>query len=247
MIAVGSATLARDTRHHRVLENGFSFHRSEWMQTGSDPQLSPTVFLVEQPAHSVLPAHFHTQNQFQVFKQGSGSLGSRAVGPGSVHYAGAFTGYGPLVAGPQGLSYFTIRAAFETGANFLPVARDKLRRGPKRHAHGPTHEPRTIEQLRALKAPVRAELIGADGNEPEAFALQLPPFSEVNVPAARGSGQFQLVLAGELSAPECRLQEWESRFMSTGEHGGACRAGPDGLHLLVLQMPAMAAEYLAVR
>ncbi|CAN7339297.1 hypothetical protein D9M68_244930 [compost metagenome] len=247
MIAVGSATLARDTRHHRVLENGFSFHRSEWMQTGSDPQLSPTVFLVEQPAHSVLPAHFHTQNQFQVFKQGSGSLGSRAVGPGSVHYAGAFTGYGPLVAGPQGLSYFTIRAVSETGANFLPVARDKLRRGPKRHAHGPTHEPRTLEQLRALKAPVRAVLIEADAGGPEAFALQLPPFSELRGPAARGSGQFQLVLAGELNTPERRLQQWESRFLSTGEHGGACSAGPQGLHLLVLQVPVMAAEYLPVR
>lgn len=247
MIAVGSATLARDTRQHRVLENGFSFHRSEWMRTGADPQLSPTVFLVEQPPHSVLPVHFHTQNQFQVVKQGSGSLGSRAVGPGSVHYAGAFTGYGPLVAGPQGLSYFTIRAVFETGANFLPVARDKLRRGPKRHAHGPTHQPRTLEQLRALTGPVHAELIETDADGPEAFALQLPPFSALRVPAARGSGQFQLVLAGELNAPERPLQEWESRFLSAGEHGGACSAGPQGLHLLVLQVPDRAAEYLPGR
>ncbi|MBP0624063.1 hypothetical protein [Cupriavidus consociatus] len=247
MIAVGSATLARDTRHHRVLENGFSFHRSEWMQTGSDPHLSPTIFLVEQPPHSVLPTHFHTQNQFQVFKQGSGSLGSRAVGPGSVHYAGAFTGYGPLVAGPQGLSYFTIRAVFETGASFLPIARDKLRRGPKRHAHGPAHPPRTPELLRSLTAPVRVELIEGNSGDPEAFALQLPPFSELRVPAARGLGQFQLVLAGELNAPERRLQQWESRFLSTGEHGGACNAGPQGLHLLVLQVPVMAAEYLPGR
>ena len=91
------------------------------MQGGRGPGLSPTVFLVEQPPNSVLAPHFHAQNQFQVVKDGSGTLGPHAVGPGSVHYAGAFTGYGPLVAGPAGLSYFTIRAVYETGANFLPA------------------------------------------------------------------------------------------------------------------------------
>ena len=92
MIAHGCARLARETRHHRVLDNGFSFHRSEWMQAGHDPVLSPTVFLVEQPPGAELPPHFHTQNQFQVVKEGYGSLGRHTIGPGSVHYAGAYTG-----------------------------------------------------------------------------------------------------------------------------------------------------------
>ena len=54
MIALGSATLAQETRHRRVLDNGFHFHRSEWMQSGRGPGLCPTVFLVEQPPHAVL-------------------------------------------------------------------------------------------------------------------------------------------------------------------------------------------------
>jgi len=142
-----------------VLENGFSFHRSEWMQSDRGPGLSPTVFLVEQPPNAVLAPHFHTQNQFQVVKAGSGTLGAHAVGPGSVHYAGAFTGYGPLVAGPAGLSYFTIRAVYETGANFLPDARDRLQRGPKRNAHGPLHEPLASEALRSLASARQVPLI----------------------------------------------------------------------------------------
>ncbi len=81
MIALGSAALAGETRHHRVLENGFSFHRSEWMRSDPGPGLSPTVFLVEQPPNVVLAPHFHTQNQFQVIKEGSGTLVSTRWAP----------------------------------------------------------------------------------------------------------------------------------------------------------------------
>ncbi|CAN7569813.1 MULTISPECIES: hypothetical protein [unclassified Variovorax] len=242
MIALGCAALAGETRHRRVLENGFSFHRSEWMQSDRGPGLSPTVFLVEQPPNAVLAPHFHTQNQFQVVKEGSGTLGAHAVGPGSLHYAGAFTGYGPLVAGPAGLSYFTIRAVYETGANFLPAARDRLPRGPKRNAHGPVHEPLALEALRGLASARRVPLI-APQDGLEAYALQLPPWSPLEPIEARGSGQFQLVLAGALETPQRRLQAWESRFLSPGEDAGGCAAGASGVHLLVLQMPAIAPEY----
>ncbi|HSV80806.1 MAG TPA: hypothetical protein VLK85_16535 [Ramlibacter sp.] len=242
MIALGSATLAAETRHQRVLDNGFSFHRSEWMQSGLDLGLSPTVFLVEQPPNSVLAPHFHMQNQFQVIKDGSGTLGPHAVGPGSVHYAGAFTGYGPLVAGPAGLSYFTIRAVHETGANFLPAARDRLRRGPRRHAQGPVHEPLSTDALRGLASARRVELI-APQDDLAAYALQLPPFAQLETSAPGGSGQFQLVLAGGLATPQGRLQAWESRYLSFGEDSAGCAAGESGLHLLVLQMPAVAPEY----
>ena len=243
MIALGSAARAQETRHLRTLDNGFSFHRSEWMDCGRDGAMSPTVFLVEQPPHSVLAPHFHGQNQFQVVKHGSGTLGPHAIGPGSVHYAGAFTGYGPVVAGPEGLGYFTVRAVFETGANFLPVAREQLRRGPKKHAQGAVHEPLPAAELSALAAPARVDLVGSPGDDLAALALHLPPFAPVETPPPRGSGQFQLVMAGEFRTPEATLSSWESRYLSAGQRGGPCFAGPGGLQLLVLQMPAKAAEY----
>ena len=242
MITLGSAALAGETRHHRVQDNGFSFHRSEWMQGGRGADLSPTVFLVEQPPNSVLAPHFHMQNQFQVIQAGSGMLGRHAVGPGSVHYAGAFTGYGPLAAGPGGLSYFTIRAVFETGANFLPAARDRMRQGPRRHAQGPAHAPLPLDALRDLASTRRVQLIAPQGDL-EACALQLPPFARVEPGKPGGSGQFQLVLAGTLETPQGRLQAWESRYLSCGEDAAGCAAGASGLHLLVLQMPASASEY----
>jgi hypothetical protein len=238
VIALGSAALAERTRHHRALDNGFAFHRSEWMQGGP----GPTVFLVEQPPHAVLATHFHLHNQFQVVRAGSGTLGPHAVGPGSVHYAGAYTGYGPLMAGPAGLSYFTLRAVHETGANFLPAARDRLRRGPKRHAQGPVHAPLPLAALRGLPAPCRVPLI-APQDDLAACAFQLPPLAALAPGAPAGSGQFQLVLAGALDTPQGRLQAWESRYLSAGEDAGGCAAGADGVHLLVLDMPAHAHEY----
>ena len=244
MIALGTARRAQQTRHQRRLDNGFCFHRSEWMEGGRDPALSPTIFLVEQPPHSVLHPHFHTQNQFQVFKEGSGTLGRRSVGPGSVHYAGAHTGYGPLVAGPEGLSYFTIRAAYEAGAHFLPADREQLRRGPKRHAHGPWHEGVDSATLRALHCTTRTQLIAQDPDGMEALSLLVPAGSAVERPRAEGSGQFQLVLAGEFVAPQGGLGPWESRFLSSGEDTAGCCAGATGLHLLVLMMPRMASEYV---
>jgi len=243
VIALGTAHRAQETRHHRSLDNGFSFHRSEWMDGGRDPALSPTVFLVEQPPHSVLHPHFHTQNQFQVVAEGSGTLGRQRVGPGSAHYAGAYTGYGPLIAGPEGLSYFTIRAAYETGAHFLPADRAQLRRGPKRHAHGPWHEGADAATLQALQGTARTPLIDPDAEGLEAFSLLVPAGSAVELPPATGAGQFQLVLAGEYVAPQGRLGRWESRFLSCGKDTGGCCAGAAGLHLLVLRMPHTAAEY----
>ena len=94
----------------------------------------------------------------------------------------------------------------------------------------------------ALASVGRVQLI-APQEELEAFALQLPPFSQLAPSEPRGSGQFQLVLAGALETPQGRLQAWESRYLSADEEAGGCAAGASGLHLLVLQMPATAPEY----
>ena len=78
-----------------------------------------------------------------------------------------------LVASPAGLSYFTIRAGYETGANFSRTARDRLRRGPKRHAQGPVHHPLALDSLRGLASACRDAAV-APQDDLEAYALQRP-------------------------------------------------------------------------
>lgn len=244
MVWTGSAARARQTRHARSLPEGFAFFRSEWMEGGRDPLLSPTVFLVEQPPGSVLAPHFHTQNQFQVVMSGSGRLGAHEVATGSVHYAGAFTGYGPVVAGPQGLNYFTLRPVFETGANFTATARDKMVRGPKRHMQGPPLPQADAAQLGALSGPAWLHAIAPQPDGLAASACYLPPGGRAEAPTPAASGQFQLVMAGTLRDADGQLGLWESRYLPAGEPGGTLLAGPEGLQVLLLQVPAKAGEYL---
>jgi len=245
MVLTGSAERARQTRHARSLPEGFTFFRSEWMEGGKDPVLSPTVFLVEQPPGSVLAPHFHTQNQFQVVMAGSGRLGAHEVATGSVHYAGAFTGYGPVVAGPEGLHYFTIRPVFETGANFVAVARDKMVRGPKRSMQGPPVPQASMAALGALPGPTWMHTIAPQADGLAATVCSLPPGGQAETPAPAAGGQFQLVMAGAMRHEAGQLGIWESRYLAAGEPGGMLLAGPEGLQVLILQVPAKADEYRA--
>jgi hypothetical protein len=245
MVLTGSAQRALQTRHARKLPDGFEFFRSDWMEAGKDPVLSPTVFLVEQPAGSVLAPHFHTQNQFQVIVAGSGRIGAHEVAVGSVHYAGAFTGYGPVVAGPQGLHYFTIRPVYEVGAHFIATSRERMVRGPKRHMQGAPVAQALPEQLRALEEAGWHHTIAPQPDGLAASVCNLPPGACVEAPAPAACGQFQLVMAGAMRHEEGWLAGWESRYHANDAPTAMLEAGPQGLQVLVLQVPAKASDYLS--
>lgn len=91
--------------------------------------LRPQTLIARQAPGWVLPVHFHMQHQFQVVLRGSGTLGQHALLPGSVHYTSPQSGYGPIVAGEQGLDYFTIRVLTDKGAWYLPDARSHMDKG----------------------------------------------------------------------------------------------------------------------
>ena len=237
MIVIG--TREHGTRRRRpvpVMQD--TFHKSEWLECGDDPVLSPTVFLVEQPPDTVLVPHFHRQNQFQLFVGGEGSIGRQPLGPVTIHYAGAYTGYGPLVAGPSGIRYFTIRPVCERG--FVPVAEagNRMIRGPKRHAQaGP---------ISLLAAPTLAGLIeiahetllepAPDGLA--AIASRLPPGAvHHSAPVPGSQGQFVFVLAGSLRHEERELGPWEHLFADSAEAPLPLVAGPGGAQVVALHVP----------
>ena len=95
MIRLGLRATADRTRRVQVHSPELHGVKAEWMVSDADPLLSPTVFLVEQPAGMVLPAHFHRNNQFQLVVAGSGKIGPTRLEPVTIHYAGACTAYGP--------------------------------------------------------------------------------------------------------------------------------------------------------
>jgi len=247
MIAYGTKARAEATRRAIPLrfEGGepYIFHKSEWMDTGKDPELSPTIFLVEQPPHSVAPAHFHRQNQFQLFIDGDGSIGRHALAPLTVHYAGAYTGYGPLVAGSAGLKYFTIRPVFESG--LVPVTeREQMIRGPKRHAQVGPIAMDASDHLRTLPTATCEDLFPLAEDGLGVTVARLP--ADAALVAARpphAGDLFLVVLSGSLRGDGQELGSWESAFVSAGDALPGFTAGNDGAQVVLLYTPRKADAY----
>ncbi|HYF52676.1 MAG TPA: hypothetical protein VEA41_00265 [Salinarimonas sp.] len=223
----------------------FEYFKGEWLESGQGPGLSPTAFLVEQGPRSVLPTHFHRENEYQVVVQGGGKFGAHPVHAVTVHYAGAYTGYGPIVAGDDGLMYFTIRAVFEQGAVFLPSGREQMVRGPKRQLHSKSFFPKRAEELAALSQTSVRELFEPQADGIAATVIALPPDGQALAPPpSGGAGQFLMVLAGSLLQDTHRLTEWEMIFVSPEEPAHTLRAGPAGAEVLSLKLACKAREYL---
>ena len=243
MITIGLKSLA-DARRRPVEVLGGTFHKSEWMDSGEDTAvLSPTVFLAEQPPDYVLPTHFHKQNQFQLFVEGAGSLGPDAVGPVTIHYAGAYTRYGPLVSGSGGLKYFTIRAIFDTGRTFSSEGRSQMVRGPKRHSAAAVGAPWDTARLAALEH-VESTFPMPPARGLAARHARLPPTASIPIePIAESDGQFIFILSGSARLGDAGLARWESAFVSANESGVNLIAGEQGAEVVCLHVPVTAPEY----
>lgn len=222
-------------RRRKVSAGEFFAFKSEWMESGQQGVVTPTVFLIEQPPHSLLRTHFHRQNQYQLFVQGSGSIGPHPLAPYTLHYAGAYTGYGPIQAGPEGLSYFTIRATYDVGAGFVPEALPQMLRGPKRQAH-------TAPFGAALQTPGSQALFGEPGEDLHAERRTLRPGESIDL-RGQAAGTFALVLAGQLAADGQPLGLWEHVYLAADEPPLQATAGVDGCSLVICRVPALVEQY----
>lgn len=237
MIRTGTYEHAAANRSKYTLANGTGYFKSEFIASAHGEALGPQSFLVEQDADSVILPHFHVQNEFQVVVQGEGSIGRHSVRPLSVHYAGAFTGYGPINAGPDGLWYFTLRPSMDKGAKFLPEARDEMpKKAPKRHLLGNVLATGDASKRTAVACeevfPPQPDGIGG-------WMVRVPPEGASSAPAlAGGLGRFYVVAAGfaKIGGSD-RLGRWATVFATPDEEPVPIRAGSEGAEVLVLQFP----------
>lgn len=241
MITAGRRSTSEATRRQRIYPGGQIAYKAEWMETGDDPRSSPTVFLYEQPADTTLSAHFHHNNQFQVFIEGEGKIGPRKVAPVVVHYAGAYTGYGPLLAGPEGLKYFTLRCVHESGAVRVADARAgkaNWPKGPMRHATSPQIDISATEALLGLKAAREKVLIACGEDGLEVMSVEMPPYTPLPpVELGPAAGVFILVLSGSIESEPWMLDARECLYISSDEPFPQLVTGALGGHLLTLVMP----------
>lgn len=122
-----------DVRHVRGRES-IGYLGPHPTEEQSAPHPGPQAFLVKMPPNSEIRPHFHAVDQFQIVTHGSGRVGHDTVGLTDTHYADAYAVYGPIIAGPEGLDYYVLRAEADNGAYYMPESRKDRRRSRGRHA-----------------------------------------------------------------------------------------------------------------
>jgi hypothetical protein len=202
----------------------------------TDGALYPMAFLVEQDPGCVAPAHFHQADQFQVVVHGAGQLGTHDVAPVTVHFTGKWSPYGPLVAGPAGLHYFTLRNGWDPGARYMREERAALRAIPGRRHREAVSSPAPIGS-----DPGGAACIAPAEDGLTALRFRLPAGGSAAGPdPAGGRGQYWVVLAGGLRVEEAELGPLGCLFLSPDEPAFTAVAGSQGAELLALQFPRAA-------
>ena len=247
MPLIAAAEAASATRR-RASSNGMGFWHTTCLggsRYRPDPGPPPPpgalyamAFMVEQDPDTTVQAHFHQADQFQVVVAGGGTLGTHAVAPVAVHFTAAYSAYGPIRAGADGLAYFTLRNGWDPGARYMPGARGDLPR-PRRH-----------REAIGAPAPVRADPAAGPTCEPAlpagpdglaAWRYRLPAGAPLAGPdPAASAGQYWLVLGGSLLRDDTALGPRSCLFVAPDEPGLAARAGGGGLDLLAMQFPRRA-------
>ncbi len=231
------------TRKHMVLPNGTSAWKSYYFRTPQGGCPSPQAFMVEQGANEVVLPHFHEQNQYQVIVHGGGSVGRSAVAPITVHYAGAYTGYGPISAGDEGLWYLTLRPMMDNGPLYVHESRDKLKPGPKKHYQSPALDAMPQDDLAKLAQP-EVQTINADPQGPTVEVVRVPPQQRQTVTGPdRGGGQFFFVTGGSLLSNGVEYPKWSCLWAASIDAAFEVVAGTAGVEVLLLEFPR--SEYRA--
>ena len=203
--------------------------------------LSPMAYRVEEDAHSVLNAHFHKADQFQIFTKGSGKLGSHPIKSLCIQFTGGGSAYGPIIAGDDGLDYFTLRNTYTAQAYFMPGARDELRAENRKHREvfSDVAPPRPEEVLAKATTIETSTLIEKTEDGLAVWRYLIPPGESARGPSPQASGgQFWVVLSGEIEDKDTGLMPYLSCvFVSPDEAPYAAKAGPRGLDVLVAQFP----------
>jgi len=171
---------------------------------------------------------------------GKGRMGAAPTSPLTVQYANGHTPYGPIVAGDEGVQYFTLRQRWDPGAKYLPAAMDKLRKGNQR-----------TRIKSGIGVAERAERMARTGTSTEtilkeeadglaAWIWRLQPDGTGTLPdPAKSGGQYLIVTAGDLVMDDQTLDTHSTVYVTPEESAFSIKAGPEGLDLLVLQFPRM--------
>lgn len=212
-------------------------------RTAREPAPGPQATMSElNPGESLVP-HFHGVTMFQLFIAGSGTLGKQALQlqPITLQFKDHHTAYGPVVAGPQGLSFVALRM---TTGNSAPVYldrpgyREQLKPSKRRHLTAAPVGLSIEPVLKSRKQAAWEPLIEKHDDGLAAQVVRLGANQSVDGPDPHNAaGYYVFVANGTMVNQNEELPLWSMAVVEPSENGFQLRAGDRGLEALVMQYP----------
>jgi len=209
--------------------------------TGRAP--GPQATMSELQAHEALKPHFHGVSMFQLFIAGSGTIGNRGkeLKPLTVQFKDHHTAYGPVTAGPQGLSFVALR--MYTGDS-KPIyihnkeeAKAKIRPSKRRNLTSDQIS-FSIEPVLRARRKAAWETVLEDNDGMCANVVRLGAGMTVKGPDPRIAGGYYVFVGnGSLLHDGNELPQWSMVVVENSEDEFELCAGERGLEALVLEYP----------
>jgi len=203
----------------------------------------PQALITEMNADETILPHFHGVTQFQIFPCGSGKMAKQEVSPLMLQYKDHHAAYGPLVAGPNGLTFIALRK--ETGDSapvYLskPGFREKLKPSKRRNWLSSPISLSTRPVLEYRTEVSWEPLFDQDKivDELSAHMLRIGSNMLFDGPNPKNSaGYYVFVANGSLDIKGEIYPLWSLVFVDTNEKSFEIKAGKHGLEALVMQFP----------
>lgn len=185
---------------HITTATGQRRTKLEYVPSPGSEKAGPQAFLVTVPPDGVVPPHFHTVDQFQVFFGVPGATyKGHQLADCVVHYADAYSTYGPYRAAAEQVEFFTLRPAFTSYVGYMPEKRaDKIKKSGRNIHVDLDH--RAIENVPGPGGLVADTLIEPHADGLRAGLIRIGPGRAWAIPqvAASNAGRYDVVLLGSL-------------------------------------------------
>jgi hypothetical protein len=194
-------------------------------------------------AHEAILPHFHGVTMFQLFVAGSGTIGSRGqvLEPLTVQFKDHHTAYGPVTAGPQGLSFVALRMyTGNSQPTYLkdPGARDKLQHSRRRNLTAGPVKFSVEPVMQSRKETVWETLFEESDDGMAAHVVRLGAGQTAKGPDPKHAGGYYVFVGnGSIVHGGEDLPLWSMVVVEPTEESFELRAGAKGLEALVLQYP----------
>ena len=241
----------REALEGRYLMELPQFNKKHWVSDIFGPRHSfapapgPQALMADMEPQEVVQPHFHGTAQFQLFPAGSGTLGRKAQPIQSlmVQFKDHHTAYGPITAGPNGLTFMSLRVFTGVSAPVYlsdPDYRDKLKPSKRRNWLSPHVELSTPSVMQYRKDAKWESLWdpATIDDEMNAQVLRLGAGQTVAGPdPKRAAGYYVFVVNGSMVRDDQNLEPWSMTVVEPTEPEFEISAGAMGMEALVLEFP----------